>query len=426
MTAQAGWYVDPRDSSQYRYWDGERWSQSTQPIPTENAGLSGTPANASLSSGGAGEPVGSEAFGSSTASAGSPDPGGESGDAPADLMWTSGFGDDATSSRPSADTFSPGEPAGQEQSPWQPQSVAPGATVGGADPTVAVPSAFTPTPPADSAGGGPIFQRDASEPAGADPAFTPLAPTAPTAPAQPESGEGGGSKIDQYTMPSGHVPPAPSGEPRRTRRKRDAAAADAAAGAATGAPADERPRRRDRSAGGDGPPPSAPAGKGSLPPGAKPAKAGSDSRLPLLLGVLGVVIVAAAAFLLLRGGDDDPATDVSTDPATDVTVASTVPATEPTVASTAVDTLPDTAPETTNPAIDPALQSAYSAEFAAEITRSCDIIKADPGRPTEDVIQFNESWTAIGVNYESLQSAVNECSKPARDAAYEAMVRGGG
>jgi Protein of unknown function (DUF2510) len=28
----AGWYVDPHDARQLRYWDGERWSSSTAPL----------------------------------------------------------------------------------------------------------------------------------------------------------------------------------------------------------------------------------------------------------------------------------------------------------------------------------------------------------------------------------------------------------
>lgn len=417
MTAQAGWYVDPRDSSQYRYWDGERWSQSTQPIPTENAGLSGAPANPSLSSGGAGEPVGSGAFGTSASGADSAVVVGDAaGDAPADLMWTSGFGDDATSSRPGGDTFSPGEAGApsqdpQPESPWQPGAT-PGATD---DVTVAAPAAFTPTPPAEAGGGGPMFQRTSQEPTTADPAFTPGAPT-PTPPAEP-----GGSKIDQYTMPAGHVPAAPTGETKRSRRKRGESAG--AEGSTPGAPPDDRPRRRERP-GEATPDVAAPAGRSSLPPGAKPVKARSTSRLPLLLGVLGVVVVAGALILLLGGGDDEG--DVATDDpsAADVTTAPTVAPTEPT-APTVVDTTVPTTEEPPVSTVDPALESAYSAEYAAEITRACEVIKADPGRLTEDVIQFNESWSAIGVNYESLQRAVNECSQAARDAAYEAMVGGG-
>lgn len=29
----AGWYVDPKDAARGRYWDGERWTESTTPIP---------------------------------------------------------------------------------------------------------------------------------------------------------------------------------------------------------------------------------------------------------------------------------------------------------------------------------------------------------------------------------------------------------
>jgi hypothetical protein len=33
-TTPAGWYPDPQDPSQQRYWDGSAWSAATQPFPT--------------------------------------------------------------------------------------------------------------------------------------------------------------------------------------------------------------------------------------------------------------------------------------------------------------------------------------------------------------------------------------------------------
>ncbi len=92
MAAQAGWYVDPRDARQYRYWDGERWSQSTQPIPepTDTAGAndSNGVATGSLSSGGAKDPVGAAAFDQAAEQT----PASSDG-VLADFMWTSGFGE---------------------------------------------------------------------------------------------------------------------------------------------------------------------------------------------------------------------------------------------------------------------------------------------------------------------------------------------
>ena len=36
-TPQAGWYDDPEDPSQYRYWDGTAWSFHRSPKPTASA-----------------------------------------------------------------------------------------------------------------------------------------------------------------------------------------------------------------------------------------------------------------------------------------------------------------------------------------------------------------------------------------------------
>ncbi|MEO0491877.1 MAG: DUF2510 domain-containing protein [Actinomycetota bacterium] len=38
----AGWYDDPEDSSQYRYWDGSRWTDNRSPRTTAQTGPSGT------------------------------------------------------------------------------------------------------------------------------------------------------------------------------------------------------------------------------------------------------------------------------------------------------------------------------------------------------------------------------------------------
>ena len=29
----AGWYADPQDAAQLRWWDGARWSDHTAPVP---------------------------------------------------------------------------------------------------------------------------------------------------------------------------------------------------------------------------------------------------------------------------------------------------------------------------------------------------------------------------------------------------------
>ena len=43
-TPAAGWYTDPKNSDRIRLWDGERWTQSTQPHPGKQAAAPAPPA----------------------------------------------------------------------------------------------------------------------------------------------------------------------------------------------------------------------------------------------------------------------------------------------------------------------------------------------------------------------------------------------
>ena len=40
MSATAGWYADPTDDAAVRWWDGERWTDTTRPAPRELVGAS--------------------------------------------------------------------------------------------------------------------------------------------------------------------------------------------------------------------------------------------------------------------------------------------------------------------------------------------------------------------------------------------------
>lgn len=153
MAAQAGWYVDPRDDRQYRYWDGDRWSQSTQPIPGLDAGAEPL---GSLSGGGSKEAPGSAAFDAalddSTIAI--------NGDGPiADFMWTSGFGESADDPVAHAGpaVFSP-------TASTTPETPAP---------------PVTPVSPAWEPVVTPEVDRPTVAASAPDPAFTPLAPVPP-------------------------------------------------------------------------------------------------------------------------------------------------------------------------------------------------------------------------------------------------------
>lgn len=191
MAAQAGWYVDPKNAGQYRYWDGERWSQSTQPIPESTVSGLGVDAGTtgSLASGGTPTPIGTAAFdqaavGNGNGNGTAPAAGAGSGGAPlADFMWTSGFGDGAEDTSSSATTM------------FTPEASAPPAA---------------PTPP--------IPEAPATRPAASAEAATPGAPLfqpGPTSfggPPAGTTGVGGGGSL--FSAPP--IPSAPTPEPTPT------------------------------------------------------------------------------------------------------------------------------------------------------------------------------------------------------------------
>ena len=97
-------------------------------------------------------------------------------------------------------------------------------------------------------------------------------------------------------------------------------------------------------------------------------------------------------------------------------VATTAAASETTAAAT----------PTTVAAADPAAIAALQSAFDAEATRACDVIKADPGLFTENVIQYQDAWAAIPKTYADLQKSVNDCSFQARDEALKRVAEAEG
>ena len=206
MAAQAGWYVDPRDTRQYRYWDGERWSQSTQPIPGEEpAAFTDTTANASLSAAGTAEPVGSGAFDQALGSGDGLEP--TTDGTIADFMWTSGFGDndDSGVADSAPDMFATDEAVAAAPVP----SIVPAPPAPAPAPSpveslpVFQPLGATPEPAPAPA---PLAPRESSE--SALPAFSPStsAPPPPPAPVP--------TPIDTPATPigGGFIPTLPSGD----------------------------------------------------------------------------------------------------------------------------------------------------------------------------------------------------------------------
>lgn len=484
MAAQAGWYVDPRDARQYRYWDGERWSQSTQPIPepTDTAGAndSNGVATGSLSSGGAKDPVGAAAFDQAAEQT----PASSDG-VLADFMWTSGFGE--TPDDPAANAgptmFTPGDTGPAAPRPPAPPAPAASAPAPSAPPAPAGPfggtaestsPAFPPPPaaptsafgaptdlgttsPSAPVGGGSLFS---APPSGAAPQFDPTPSATPT--------DAGGSlfaPIDPSLQPifgSGdHADPAFGGAaPKRSRKgKADKAAPEPPAPApvslsageasafrmpepdpfvprpdisveppvgpadAAGAVKIKMDRKSDRK-------PKPPKTKGAPKQKAQKGKDESKSKLPVLLGALAVVVLGAGAFVLLSGGDDEvdtgadvagttvekTSTSVVAPTTTAAVVATTAAASETTAAAT----------PTTVAAADPAAIAALQSAFDAEATRACDVIKADPGLFTENVIQYQDAWAAIPKTYADLQKSVNDCSFQARDEALKRVAEAEG
>lgn len=537
MAAQAGWYVDPRDARQYRYWDGDRWSQSTQPIPELADAANANGASGSLSAGGAKDPVGADAFDQAPAQ-----PTDSEDDVLADFMWTSGFGetpDDPTANAGPA-LFTPGSEATAPPAPAAPVAAAPVPPVAAgplpsapvapveAAPLPSAPIAAAPLPPAPVAAApvppiAAVPTAPVSKPV--PDAVAPTAPTLPSTPAQPlfqpppaaaAPGFGGPSAAPTApsATPDGGGPlfsapgaksapdfdPTPAAEPPAPAAARAAGSLFApidpslqpifgagdhpdpsSRGAASGkkgrkgrgksapAPASEKVPSPPSTLSAaepfrlpehdaivpqpdltvEAPPDVVGAVKvkadrkavrtakaATTPKAAPKAKAQkgneSKSKLPILLGALGVVVLGAAAFLLLSGGDDEGDTPADVAGTTVEKTSTTLAPTETTVApteTTAAATATTAAPTATT--ADPTVIAGFQAAFDTEATRACEVIKADPGILTEDVITYDPAWAAIPKTYQDLQQSVNDCTFQARDealkrvAALEAANNGG-
>ncbi len=55
--------------------------------------------------------------------------------------------------------------------------------------------------------------------------------------------------------------------------------------------------------------------------------------------------------------------------------------------------------------------------FVLEVQRACDEIKRDPGLSTESTMRWDPSWASVGFTPTDLQSEVNVCAQPEREAA---------
>ena len=158
--------------------------------------------------------------------------------------------------------------------------------------------------------------------------------------------------------------------------------------------------------------PKSPKTKGAPKQKAQKGKDESKSKLPVLLGALAVVVLGAGAFVLLSGGDDevDTGADVAgttVEKASTTVVAPTTTAAVVATTAAASETTAAATP-TTVAAADPAAIAALQSAFDAEATRACDVIKADPGLFTENVIQYQDAWAAIPKTYADLQKSVND------------------
>lgn len=430
MAAQAGWYVDPRDARQYRYWDGERWSQSTQPIPEldEHTAINGE-ATGSLSAGGAKEPVGADAFdGAAAESTGADD------DVLADFMWTSGFGEspDDPAANAGPTMFTP-EPAAvpSEPTPVEPVAVVP-------DDRVTVPEAPSmpvfgaPTEPehtGPTASGGSLFAPiDPSVPSMFDPsaAVAPPPPPAPPAPpvaeapsvVEPQGDNLEAPERSPFTRPD--MSEAAGGLFSVPQQSQDlplsSATRDAAPTSEKAKPEKPRKDKKEKAA-----KRSRRADTIVTPPKPQSGALAEEkkSALPVLLGLLAVIVLGAAAFLLLSGGDDEPDTNVAgTTVEKSTTTAADAAAT--TAAETSDTTVPAGSATTVAAASDQI--AGYQAAFEAEAARACDVIKADPGLLTENVIAYDPAWEAIPKTYTDLQASVNTCTFEARDEALKRVA----
>ena len=60
--------------------------------------------------------------------------------------------------------------------------------------------------------------------------------------------------------------------------------------------------------------------------------------------------------------------------------------------------------------------------FVLEVQRACDEIKRDPGLSTESTMRWDPSWASVGFTPTDLQSEVNVCAQPEREAALAAAI----
>ncbi|MCB1282903.1 MAG: DUF2510 domain-containing protein [Microthrixaceae bacterium] len=473
MSAEPGWYDDPIESSQYRYWDGERWTENVRDkasvvavgseaavetpwtssletaatVPetadaTVAASILGAAAGESTGTppwarssedteaSGAGDAFGTAAaFGAGagagfgTADASIPSEPAAAGneplfgahrqtDQPVHNGQPTEYGQPFGANQPVQPTEygQPFQPAGAEQPFGASQPFGAEQTPQGSEVIGAVPGAFAgavpgtepaPLPTADSAGGPGAFVDDASyfeRPTSAVTFETDEPTYVQSEPSQTFTGVGGlrtpGDRSADDMVPPEEISP-----------EAIAMAASLDASKAKKVKKAKAPKEKVQK---------------------DPSK--SDSKLPILLGLLALVLIGAGAYLLLTGGDDGADTDVAgttvtsqSSPTTAVpTTAVATSEAAPTTTPSAVETIPASSAAPSTPAgIDPSSPEAMAmrAAFDAESARACAAIQANPGLYTESVIVFDETWRAIGLDYEQLQRSVNECSFAAREEA---------
>lgn len=130
------------------------------------------------------------------------------------------------------------------------------------------------------------------------------------------------------------------------------------------------------------------------------------NRLLIVSLIAAIAVLLIILILVLVGsGSRSPAVEP-----TGATIEATTPATTTTRAPATTSTLATTT-TTTVPVAE------YTNAFNAEAARACEVIKADPGLPTEQVMQYNPEWAKAERTFESLQRAINECAQGARDQA---------